>query len=95
MTTELQLQVVGEFGFPPSYVQLLRAAKELYSREELPMQQLPHYVRFNRSARGHLVEGSAVPDVPLHCYNSPFSSLLEIAAAGGNRPLVVVAGSFT
>mmetsp|Transcript_18461 Transcript_18461/g.26593 ORF Transcript_18461/g.26593 Transcript_18461/m.26593 type:complete len:132 (+) Transcript_18461:666-1061(+) len=101
LTTQLQLQVVGEFGFPASHVQLLRAAKQLYSREELPLEQLPHYVRFNRSSRGDLRVGSAVPDVPLHWCSSAAnplagpSSLLEIAAARQQRPLVVVAGSYT
>ena len=95
MTTQLQLQVVGEFGFPASHVQLLRAAKQLYSREELPLEQLPHYVRFNRSARGDLRVGSAVPDVPLHWRSSAANlSLLDIADRQ-QQPLVVVAGSYT
>ena len=44
----LQLTVVREFGYPDSYVRFLRAASSEYSREELPWEALPHYVRFNR-----------------------------------------------
>jgi len=61
----IQLTVVRGFGYPDSYVRLLRAAKDLYSREELPWEQLPHYVRFNRSEQGSLREGDEAPDVPL------------------------------
>ena len=44
----LQLLVVREFGLGDSYVRFLRAAVSQYSREELPWEALPNYMRFNR-----------------------------------------------
>lgn len=103
ITTDLQIRVVREFGYPDSYVQLLRAAAQLYSRDELPFEALPHYVRYNRSAKGELSVGSAVPDVPLYfvgeqllqnsapVHRLPFS-LVEKET---HLPMVIAAGSFT
>lgn len=108
LTSQLQVQTVREFGFPESHVQLLRSAERLYSREELPMELLPHYVRYNRSCRGFLTLGSAMPDLPLHLLRSPLDSPLpldcvvplseivrELAGSDHSRPMVLAAGSFT
>ena len=96
ITSDLQVQVVREFGFPDSFVQLLRGAANLYTREELSFDKLPHYVRFNRSRKGHLSVGSSVPNVPL-CFVGETGQkknllLSEIDVA---RPTVIAAGSFT
>lgn len=104
----IQLAVVREFGFPDSFVRLLRSAASLYSRQDLPFEKLPHYVRFNRSAAGHLREGDPAPDVPLALLSATLSSppspatcpavvptRLRALLPTDSRPLVVAAGSFT
>ena len=80
-TTLLQIQVVREFGYPDYYVRILRAASYLYSRDELPFEQLPHYVRYNRSALCHVKIGEACPDVPLALVKSTMVSLDKVDCA--------------
>lgn len=103
---ELQLSVVREFGFSDSYVNILRAALSLYSREEVPMSAFPFYVRFNRSKRGDLTKGSKAPDVPLALLSTPSSgdsdtlpysneTLHSFVDSAPCNTLVIVSGSFT
>lgn len=95
ITSDLQVQVVREFGFPDSYVQLLRGAANLYTREELAFDKLPHYVRFNRSTRGHLSVGSSVPNVPLCFVGQSMQKSLLLREMDAARTTVIAAGSFT
>ena len=65
LVLSLQLQVVREFGLADNYVHIMRSALSVYSREELPLEKLPFYIRYNRSSRGALRVGDSVTDVPL------------------------------
>lgn len=102
LTTQIQIQVVREFGYDDSYVRLLRSAAHDYSREEIPFDMLPHYVRFNRSSQGHLHVGDVAPNVPL-CYlgyrssNQMLSTWLDqlLSVVPSSKPIVLAAGSFT
>ena len=88
--------MVREFGFPDAYVRYLRGAgsESLYSREELPWQSLPHYVRFNRSSQGSLREGDEAVDVMLvPCPVVPDGC--DAGCDAGQRPLVVSAAAVT
>ncbi len=95
VTSELQVQVVREFGFPDSYVQLLRGAASLYTREDLSFESLPHYVRFNRSRMGDLVVGKTVPNVPLCFVGQTIERRLLMAETTTAKTTVIAAGSFT
>ena len=95
VTSQLQVQVVREFGFPDSYVQLLRGAAYLYTREELSFESLPHYVRFNRSRMGDLSVGKSVPNVPLCFVGQTIQRRLLMAEADAAKTMVIAAGSFT
>ncbi len=99
ITHDLQLQVVSEFGLPSSYVRVLRAVASLYSREEIPFDELPHHIRYNRSAEGKLSVGMAVPDMSLAFVRGPDltleTELLSQYCDGFDtmhRPLVIAAG---
>jgi hypothetical protein len=104
VTTDIQVQVVREFGYPDSFVQLIRAAAKLYKREELPFESLPHYVRFNRSRKGSLSVGAEVPNIPL-CFVRNQGSCLEEwkversflldGDEASTLTTVIAAGSFT
>lgn len=103
----LQLAVVREFGLPDAAVRTMRASFTLYSREELPLEKLPFYMRFNRSKQGSLKPGSAAVDVSLAFLTSSASfemrsmlgaglgmrSSLQLGLEGA--PLVVAAGSYS
>jgi hypothetical protein len=98
----LQLKVVKEFGFSAEYVGILRSAASLYSREEVPFEKLPFYVRYNRSKRGHLVVGDSIEDVALTAVSSsdgkttPTSLLSYLSSlATGAGVTLIAAGSIT
>lgn len=86
LTQLLQLQVVREYGYSDAFVRILRSAASLYSREELPFEKLPHYVRFNRSEMGCLRVGDRSVDVKLSlltpgCYHEATHCEVDADAA--------------
>ena len=48
-----------------------------YSREEIPWEKLPHYVRFNRSAEGNLRVGDVAPNPLVHLVGDPLGAPLR------------------
>lgn len=81
VTTQVQLQVVRQFGFPDSFVRFIRGARSLYSLEDIPHEKLPHYMRFNRSSPGTLTVGDPAPDMTMLLptgHTTPQPSLAEV-----------------
>ena len=109
LTTLIQVAVVREFGYPSSYVRLLRSAMHLYPREEIPLASMPHYVRFNRSSAGVLKIGDDAPNVPLSYLGrvtipigeketveiTDFHTIIKKLTDYSGKPVVVISGSFT
>jgi hypothetical protein len=93
----IQLVVVREFGFPDSYINILRTAVTMYPREEISFESLPHYVRFNRCWEGRLKVGDEAPNVPLFHLRGEIRSketdMHSILCSIGSASLVVIAGS--
>ncbi|KNC46226.1 uncharacterized protein AMSG_02677 [Thecamonas trahens ATCC 50062] len=104
VTLELQKQVATEFGYGPDHdrhddvLVVLRRAAAIYP--ELPeTAAIPLYVKHNRAGEGRVVAGEAIVDVPL----LPLAdgeigcrtSLTALLAGAGERPLVVIAGSYS
>jgi hypothetical protein len=109
LTHLIQVAVVREFGYPSSYVRLLRSAMHLYSREEIPFESMPHYVRFNRSSAGILKVGDEAPNVALSYLGrvtvshdgeekvelTDFHSIIKTLTPSLDKPVVIISGSFT
>lgn len=107
LTTLIQVAVVREFGYPASYVRLLRSAMSLYSREEIPLESMPHYVRFNRSSAGVLKIGDDAPNVALSYLGrigngeeekvefSDFHTIVKNLTQSSGKPVAIISGSFT
>lgn len=107
LTTLIQVAVVREFGYPASYVRLLRSAMSLYSREEIPLESMPHYVRFNRSSAGVLKIGDDAPNVALSYLGrigngeeekvefSDFHTIVNNLTQSSGKPVAIISGSFT
>ena len=101
LITGIQRQVVAEspelsaLGADDA-VQLIRCAQSLYPRCP-EMQEIPHYVKFNRSGQGTVAEGDPVPvDAPLLLsLGCEPVALAAYRGGGGGRPLVIAAGSIT
>ena len=102
---ELQLEVVREFGFSDSYIRILRAVESLYSREQISWEELPHYIRFNRSTQGKLRCGDIAPNVDIaFAAAAAAGQLVDIATkslsniCGGfetmNKPLIIAASRY-
>ena len=70
---------------------ILRTAHQIYDDDEF--HQLSLYVRHNRAKQGHLVVGDQAIDIQLLTMTGEFVSLLSHCHS--NRPLLIIAGSYT
>jgi len=70
---------------------ILRSAHQLYDNDEF--HQLSLYVRHNRAKQGNLKVGDQSIDIHLLNINGEFVSLLSYCHS--NRPLLIIAGSYT
>ena len=96
VTNQLQLRVVREAGLPDEAVNLIRSAQHLFPNDD-DMQNIPHYVKYNRSKPGKLVVGSPAPPcsvVALSGHRTHLGTFFERSEQHG-RPLVMIGGSFT
>ena len=89
-------EILREFGVKPA--QEAKALAQVRASVVGPfanpkLAQIPLYVRFQRARRGDLVAPCAAPDVPLYDLDGKETSLL--AQASPDRPLLVVAGSWS
>ena len=71
---------------------ILRSAHQLYNNDE-EFRNLSLYVRHNRAQKGDLKIGDRAIDVQLLNLNNQFVSLLSHSHP--NRPLLIIAGSYT
>jgi hypothetical protein len=69
----------------------LRSAHQLYDNDEF--HNLSLYVRHNRARQGNLQIGDRAIDIDLLNMNGQFLSLLSHSHP--NRPLLIIAGSYT
>jgi len=69
----------------------LRSDHQLYDDDEF--HQLSLYVRHNRAQQGHLKVGDQATDIQLLTMNGELVSLLSYCHS--NRPLLIIAGSYT
>jgi len=92
--TELQQSVCREFGVDPSVgVELIRSAVSLFP-DDKELQQIPHYVKFNRCKRGDLRPGDAIADARVTSMDG--SQQLQLAQLLQNDgPVVLLGGSHT
>ena len=70
----------------------MRSAHQIYSNDN-EFHNLSLYVRHNRAQKGNLKIGDKVIDVELLNMNGEFISLLSHSHP--NRPLLLIAGSYT
>ena len=98
VTDELQRRLLEEAAVPAercaAALHVLRAASQLWPRDpELAgPEAIALYVRHQRAARGTLISGAAAPPVPLFTLGGEPTSL---AAACGDKPTLLVAGSWS
>ncbi len=71
---------------------ILRSAHQLYSNDD-EFHDISLYVRHNRAREGDLRVGDRAIDVQLLNMNGEFVSLLSHSYP--NRPLLIIAGSYT
>jgi len=69
----------------------LRSAHQLYDNDEF--HQLSLYIRHNRAQKGNLEIGDRAIDIQLLNMNGEFVQLLSHCHP--NRPLLIIAGSYT
>ncbi|KXS20255.1 hypothetical protein M427DRAFT_131621 [Gonapodya prolifera JEL478] len=93
VTEQMQADLVREFGFGVGAVQLLRRAAIMY-KDDPAFQNVSVYVRENRARAGNLRTGDLAPDVPLLTLELVETSTGTVFGTG-QRPVVVVAGSYT
>jgi hypothetical protein len=96
VTEALQKQVVMEFGYDDSMedaLYCLRCASQLYPNDPA-MKEIPLYVKYNRARDGQLKEGDEAPNTVAVDLNGTSCKLLD-CVADTNKPLVVVAGSYS
>ena len=71
---------------------ILRSAHQLYSNDD-EFRHLSLYVRHNRAQQGNLKVGDRAIDIELLNMSGQFVSLLSHSHS--NRPLLIIAGSYT
>ncbi|CAF1450240.1 unnamed protein product, partial [Rotaria sordida] len=71
---------------------IFRSAHQLYSNDN-EFHNLSLYVRHNRAKQGNLNIGDPAIDIQLLSMNGQFVSLLSHSHP--NRPLLIIAGSYT
>ena len=76
----------------PLYFSILRSAHQIYANDN-EFHNLSLYVRHNRAQRGNLQIGNVAVDIQLLSMNGQFVSLLSYSHH--NRPLLIIAGSYT
>ena len=74
------------------YSSILRSAHQLYANDN-EFHNLSLYVRHNRAKQGTLHIGDSAVDIQLLNINGQFVSLLSYLHC--NRPLLIIAGSYT
>ena len=85
---EVQQQVLKEFHYSPTLVSLHALRLAAQQHPEIPM-----YIRENRARAGALVVGDDAPNVPVVALNGTTTRLLDYST--GDRPLIVIAGSYS
>lgn len=94
-TTGLQLRLLREFGCPPSLEEPALRSFRAGPFRHPELKPLAMYHRHQRSRQGNLMQGDAVPH-PLTLLDQTHSQPVDLAAlAGGARPVVILAGSWS
>ncbi|CAF1194192.1 unnamed protein product [Adineta steineri] len=94
LQTELIKETIGQDATEDEIqhgLRILRSAHQLYNNDEF--HNLSLYVRHNRARKGNLEIGCHAIDIELLDLNNKFVSLLSYCHS--NRPLLIIAGSYT
>jgi hypothetical protein len=86
---EVQLEVLKEFHYEEDSLVALHAFR--LAAQKYP--EISMYIRENRARAGTLVVGDDAPNVQVVALNGTTTRLLDYS--NGDRPLVVVAGSYS
>jgi len=95
----VQEQVAEEFGYTlpetkSQIIAVIRAAAAFYSPE---ICSIPHYVKFNKSAKGNFDVGSTLKDVKLAQLNGQETTLFSYIKSlrYQERPILICSGSYS
>jgi len=97
VTTNLQKQVLREFGFVDDEQGLimLRSALSMYP-DDPELKTLVYYHKYNRSRQGDLKVGDKIDMSSIHLANTAGNSCAELSSyAQPDLPLVLIAGSIS
>lgn len=97
----VQQQVADEFGYKgedaPKIIDVLRAVISFYPEKKDEITKIPHYLKFNRSARGSFEIGDPIKDVRLAKLNGEETSLFKYMEGTKypSKPFLICTGSYS
>jgi len=100
VTENLQKSVLREFGYDAKlFLPYLQSARARYINDP-EMNKITVYQRMDRSRKGMLARGSALPNVKLCTLNEGSEIFLhdyiaKVQNNSGGRPMIITAGSIT
>jgi hypothetical protein len=97
VTTNLQKQVLREFGFVDDEqgLTMLRSALTMYP-DDPELKNLVYYHKYNRSKQGDLKVGDKIDLSTIQLVNTAGTTFTELSShAQPDRPLVLIAGSIS
>jgi len=96
-----QEQVADEFGYTgeevSQIISVIRSAPAFYPEAKTEICQIPHYLKFNRSAKGKFEVGDKIQDVKVATLQGKETSLFKHLKdlKYPDRPILICSGSYS